>query len=110
MTLRVWMAQNKQGHYLCHNRLNPLQPYSLCYPLCWEPFNSPGDWLMCRTKREIRAHLRKWHQELKSYARTSADRRAKNVFRQGRCHPVKMVMSLEPETKGDGKCTACSRR
>lgn len=102
MKLKVWMAQNKQGHYLCHSILNPLQPYYLCCPLSREPLRQ-GDWLMCRTEREIRAHLRKWHHEIRSYARTSADRRAKNVFRQGRCHPVKMVVSLEPETKGGVK-------
>lgn len=102
MKLKVWMAQNKKGYYLCNSRLNPLLSYYLCYPLDSELL-SREDWLMCRTKREILAHLRKWHHELRSYAMTSADRRAKNVFRQGRCRPVKMVVSWEPETKGGAR-------
>ena len=109
MTRRVWMAQTKQGRYLCHSRLDPLQPYYLCNPLSWEPL-SQGDWLMCRTRREISAHLRKWHRELRCYARMNANRRVKDSLRQERCHPVRMVVSWEPETRGGGKDTACSRR
>lgn len=96
--LRVWMAQNKQGHYLCHSRLNPLQAYYLCCPLSWELLNQ-GDWLMCRTRREIRAHLRKWHQELRCYARLNTNRSVKNSLRQGHCHPVRVVVSWKPETR-----------
>ena len=104
MKLKVWMAQNKKGHYLCKSHLNPLLSYYLCYPLDSELL-SREDWLMCRTKREILAHLRKWHQELRyrSYASTSANRRAKNEFREARCRPVRMVVSWEPETKGGAR-------
>lgn len=98
MKLKVWMAQNKKGHYLCKSHLNPLLSYYLCYPLDSELL-SREDWLMCRTKREILAHLRKWRQELRSYERTSANHIAKNSFRKARCRPVKMVVSWEPETK-----------
>ena len=99
MKLKVWMAQNEKGHYLCHSHLNPLLSYYLCYPLDSELLSREA-WVMCRTKREISVHLRKWHQKLRSNERTSADRRAKNEFREARCRPVRVVVSWEPETKG----------
>lgn len=102
MKLKVWMAQNEKGYYLCNSSENPLLSYYLCYPLDCESLRRE-DWVMCRTKREILIHLRKWHQELRNYERTSADRIDKNSFRQARCHPVKMVVSWEPEMKGGAK-------
>lgn len=102
MKLKVWMAESKKGKFLCRGNQNSNLSYHLCFPFTCE-YLCHQDWLMCRTKQEILAHLPKWHHELRSYARTSTDRLAKNSFKQARCHPVKMVVSWEPETKGETK-------
>lgn len=90
MKLTVWMAQNKQGEYLCRGNMNAHLSYHLCYSFdCG--YLCHTDWLMYRTKWEIEEHIRKWHRETR-------------LAKQTRCRAVKMIVSWEPEKEGASPC------
>ena len=99
MKLIVWMAQNKQGEYLCMGNMNVYLSYHLCYPYDCEYLRDKR-WLMCRTKWEIKSHIKKWHSELNA---DTVKRGFVSLAKKARCRPVKMVVSWEPATKGGSK-------
>lgn len=99
MKMKVWMAHNKQGEFLCMGNMNAHLSYHLCYPydcnyLCGER------WLMCRTKWEIESHIKRWNSELNT---DTGKRTFEWLAKKARCRPVKMVVSWEPATKGEAK-------
>jgi hypothetical protein len=82
MRIKIWMAQNKQGEFLCGGNLNHDLSYHLSFPFTCEHL-CRQDWLMCRTKWEIEEHIRKWHRETR-------------LYKQARCRAVRMVVSWVP--------------
>jgi len=96
MKVRVWMAQNKNGEYLCEGNLNPNLSYHLSYPYDCEYLRN-DKWLMCRTQWELKEHIRKWHGELR--ADDAKWPKGSRFGKQARCRPVKMVVTWERESE-----------
>lgn len=86
MKIKLWMAVNKQGNFLCEGNPNPNLSYHLSYPYDCE-YLCHGSWVMCRTKWEIQEHIRKWRKETRG---------ATNTF----CRATKMVVSWETAEGG----------
>lgn len=84
MKMTVWMVQNRSGDFLCMGNGNKDMSYHFSYPYDCEYMRSE-DYVMCRTKHEVKEHIRKWHCESSPY----------KIARRWRCHPVRMVVSWE---------------
>ena len=99
MKLTVWMAQNKNGEFLCYDNKNLGLSYHLSFPYdCG--YLSHERWVMCRTKWEVGLHVKRWRIELDT---DTAKRGLGSLANNARCRPVKMIVSWEPATKGENK-------
>ena len=99
MKLTVWMAQNKQGEFLCHGNMNAHLRYHLCYPYDCN-YLRERRWIMCRTKLEVELHIKQWHSDLDA---DTVKKGLGSLAKKARCRPVKMVVSWEPATNGGAK-------
>ena len=86
MKLKVWMAVNGSGEFLCMGNGNKGMSYHFSYPFDSE-YLRREDYIICRTKWEVEEHIRKWHGESSPYKPTAG---------RWRCRPVRMEVSWTP--------------
>lgn len=92
MKMKVWMAQDASGNYLCDGNPNPSLSYHISHPFDAEYLRD--SWLFFRTKAECEECIRKWHDE----ARAAASRHPTNVRYERKfwhCRPVRVTVSWE---------------